>query len=129
MNKGFYGLSDVSTVFQDHIDKVLEFKTPVWLGDIICVNNGTAEDHEWELRDILSILQKAGYRESKKTEIFKKELKGLGYHINKNGVKQVKDKNGATLKLEARKNVKKPKIFSGLNPTSIQIHKQPFQEG
>ena len=66
MNKGFYGLSDVSTVFQDHIDKVLEFKTPVWLGDIIRVNNGTAEDHEWELRDILSILQKAGYRESKK---------------------------------------------------------------
>ena len=25
--KGFYGLSDIHTVFQEHIDKVLEFKT------------------------------------------------------------------------------------------------------
>ena len=33
--KGFYGLSDIPTVFQEHIDKVLEFKTPVWLDDII----------------------------------------------------------------------------------------------
>ena len=27
--KGFYGLSDIPTVFQEHIDAVLEFKTPV----------------------------------------------------------------------------------------------------
>ena len=27
--KGFYGLSDTLTVFQEHIDAVLEFKTPV----------------------------------------------------------------------------------------------------
>ena len=27
--KGFYGLSDIPTVFQEHIDSVLEFKTPV----------------------------------------------------------------------------------------------------
>ena len=33
--KGLYGLSDIPTVFQEHIDKVLEFKTPVWLDDII----------------------------------------------------------------------------------------------
>ena len=32
--KGFYRLSDIPTVFQEHIDKVLEFKTPVWLNDI-----------------------------------------------------------------------------------------------
>ena len=35
--KGFYGLSDIPTVFQEHLDKFLEFKTPVWLDDIICV--------------------------------------------------------------------------------------------
>ena len=44
--KGFYGLSDIPTVFQEHIDKVLESKTPVWLDDIICVINGTIEEHE-----------------------------------------------------------------------------------
>ena len=48
------------TVFQEHIDKVLEFKTPGWLDDIICVTNGTPEEHERELRDILSKLQEAG---------------------------------------------------------------------
>ena len=35
--KGFYELPDISTVFQERIDKVLEFKTPVWIDDIICV--------------------------------------------------------------------------------------------
>ena len=44
--KGFYGLSDIPTVFQEHIDSVLDFKTPVWLDDIICVTNGDIEDHE-----------------------------------------------------------------------------------
>ena len=33
--KGFYGLPDIPTVFQEHIDKTQEVKTPVWLGDII----------------------------------------------------------------------------------------------
>ena len=64
--KGFYGLSDIPTVFQEYIDKVLEFKTPVWLDDIICVTNGTIEEHEEELREILSKLQENGYRASEK---------------------------------------------------------------
>ena len=54
--EGFYGLSDTLTVFQEHIDKVLEFKIPVWLDDIICVTNETAVDSERELREILSKL-------------------------------------------------------------------------
>ena len=29
--QGFYGLSDIPTVFQEHIDAVLEYKTPAWL--------------------------------------------------------------------------------------------------
>ena len=88
--KGFYGLSDIPTVFQEHIDKVLEFKTPVWLDDIICVTNGTIEEHEEELRDeILSKLQENGYRASeKKTELFKKELTWLGYEINQTTLTQ-----------------------------------------
>ena len=69
--KGFHGLSDIPTVFQKHIDKVLEFKTPVWLDDIICVTNGTIEAHEQELREVLSKLQEAGYRASeRKTQLF-----------------------------------------------------------
>ena len=77
--KGFNGLSDISTVFQEHIDRVLEFKTPVWLNDIICLTNGSNEEHGREVREVLMELQNAGYRASeKKTELFKKELTWLG---------------------------------------------------
>ena len=112
--KGFFGLSDVPTVFQEHIDAVLEFKTPVWLDDIICVTNGNIEDHEKEVREVLTKLQNAGYWASeKKTELFKKELTWLGYYINQNGVKPIRDKTEAITKLEAPKNMKKLKSFLG----------------
>ena len=69
--KRFYGLSDIPTVFQEHIDKVLEIKAPVWLDDISCVTNGKIEEHEQELREVLSKLQEPGYRASeRKTELF-----------------------------------------------------------
>ena len=48
--KGFYGILDIPTVFQEHVDKVLDFKTPVWLDDIIRVTNGTIDEHEQEVR-------------------------------------------------------------------------------
>ena len=77
--KGLYGLSDNPTVFQEHIDKVLEFKAPVWHDDIICVTNGTIEEHEQELREILSKIQETGYRASeRKTELFRNELNLVG---------------------------------------------------
>ena len=112
--KGFYGLSDNPTVFEEHIDNVLGFKIPVWLDDIICVTNGSIEDHEKEVREVLMKLQNAGYRASEeKTELFKKELTWLGYFINRNGVKPIKDKTEAISKLAAPKNVKELKSFLG----------------
>ena len=112
--KGFYGLSDIPTMFQEHFDAVLEFKTPVWLDDIICVTNGNIEDHEKEVREVLTKLQNAGYRASeKKTELFKKELTWLGYYINQNGIKPIRDKTEAITKLEAPKNVEELKSFLG----------------
>ena len=110
--KGFYGLSDIPTVFQEHIDRVLEFKTPVWLDEIICVTNGSIEEHEKEVREVLMKLQNAGYRASeKKTELFKKELTWLGYFINQDGVKPIRDKTEAITKLTAPNNVKELNSF------------------
>ena len=43
--KGLYGLSDIPTVFQEHIDKA-EIQNTIWLDDIICVTNGTIEQQE-----------------------------------------------------------------------------------
>ena len=100
--EGFFGSSDFPTVFQEHIDTVLEFKTPVWLDDINCVTNDSIEDHEKEVQEVLTKLQNAGYRASEnKTELFKKKLTWLGHHINQNGVKPIKDKTEATPKQEA----------------------------
>ena len=53
---------------------MLEFKTPVWLDDIICVTNGTIDEHEQEVREVLNRFQNAGYRAREKTELFKQEL-------------------------------------------------------
>ena len=112
--KGFYGLSDIPTVFQEHIDKVLEFKTPVWLDDIICVTNGTIEEHERELLEVLTKLHEADYRASeRKTELFKKELTCLGYLINQKGVKPIQDKTEAIIKFKAPTNTKELKSFLG----------------
>ena len=112
--KGFYGLSDIPTVFQKHIDNVLEFKTPVWLDDIICVTNGTVDEHEREVREVLNKLQNAGYRErEKKTELFKQELTWLGYHINQSGVKPKKNSTEAITKLSPQTNAKELKSFLG----------------
>ena len=35
--KGFYGLADIPTIFQEKIDRTLEYCTPAWLDDIIIV--------------------------------------------------------------------------------------------
>ena len=101
-------------MFQEHIDKVLEFKTPVLLDDIICVTNGTIEEHKQELREVLSKLQEAGYRASEgKTELPKKGLTWLWDQINHNGVKSIQDKTEAITKLEAPTNTKELKSFLG----------------
>ena len=44
--KGFYGLADIPTIFQEKIDRTLEYCTPAWLNDIIVVTRGSKQDHE-----------------------------------------------------------------------------------
>ena len=49
--KGFYGLADTPTIFQERIDTTLEHKHPAWLDDIIIVTKGNLEKHELEVRE------------------------------------------------------------------------------
>ena len=64
--KGFYGLADIPTIFQEKIDRTLEYCTPAWLTDIIVVTRGDRKDHEKKLFDVLKKLENAGYRASEK---------------------------------------------------------------
>ena len=86
--KGFYGLADIPTYFQEKIDRTLEYSTPAWLDDIIVVTRGSRQEHEKKLFDVLSKLEKAGYRASKrKSEFFLKQTKWLGHEIDQSGIK------------------------------------------
>ena len=72
--KGFYGLADIPTIFQEKIDRTLEHCTPAWLDDSIVVTRGDRKDHEKKLFDVLKKLENAGYRASKKkSEFFSKQ--------------------------------------------------------
>ena len=44
--KGFYGLADIPTIFQEKIDRTLEYCTPAWLDNITVVTRGDRKDHE-----------------------------------------------------------------------------------
>ena len=66
--KGYYGLADIPTIFQEKIDRTLEYCTPGWLHDVIVVIRGNKQDHEKKLFDVLNKLEKAGYRASKKNQ-------------------------------------------------------------
>ena len=52
--KGFYGLADIPTIFQEKTDQTFENKHPAWLDDIIVVTKGSKEQHKKELVDVLT---------------------------------------------------------------------------
>ena len=112
--KGFYGLADIPTIFQDRIDKTLEFKHPAWLDDIIIVTKGTVEKHETEIKETMKKLEEAGYRlHPKKCEFFKKEAEWVGHKIDQEGIRPLQDKLEAITKIPIPKNEKELKSFLG----------------
>ena len=73
--KGFFGLADIPTIFQEKIDQTLDNKHPAWLDDIIVVTKVSKEEHKKVLIDVLTGLKKAGYRLSEtKFKFFKTEI-------------------------------------------------------
>ena len=112
--KGFYGLSDMPTIFQEKIDKTLEHKTPAWQDDIIIVTRSTPQEHIAEVREVLTKLENAGYKASKeKSKFLKPDAEWLGYKITKEGIKPLRDKTEAIRNLKSPKNVKDVRSFLG----------------
>ena len=112
--KGFYGLADIPTIFQERIDRTLEFKHPAWLDDIIIVTKGTIEKQESEVKETMKKLDEAGYRlHPKKCKIFKKEAEWVGHQINQDGIRPLQDKLKAITKINIPKNEKELKSFLG----------------
>ena len=112
--KGFYGLADIPTIFQEKIDQTLENKHPAWLDDILIVTKGTKEQHKRELTEVLTKLENAGYRLSEnKSEFFKSEIEWVRHKIDQNGIRPLQDKLKAIQELKESKNEKELKSFLG----------------
>ena len=96
------------------IDRILEYCTPAWLGDIIVVTRGDRKDHEKKLFKVLKKLENACYRASeKKSEFFLNKMKWLGHEIVENGIKPNKEEVKAILDLKHPENPKQLKLFLG----------------
>ena len=112
--KGFYGLADIPTIFQEKIDQTLENKHPAWLDDIIIVTKGSKEQHKKELIEVLTRLENAGYRLSgNKSEFFKSEIEWIGHKKDQNGIRPLQDKLMAIKNLKQPNNEKELKSFLG----------------
>ena len=112
--KGFCGLADIPTIFQERIDTTLEHNHPAWLDDIMIVTKGNLEKHEMEVRETMTKLEKAGYRlNPNKCEFFKKEIKWVGHKINQQEIRPSQDKLDAIKKINIPKNEKELKSFLG----------------
>ena len=112
--KGFYGLTDISTIFQEKIDRTLEYSTPPWLDDIIVVTRGDRKEHEKKLFDVLKKLEESGYRASeRKSEFFLKSTKWLGHENDEMRIKPNREKVKAILELKHPENQKQLKSFLG----------------
>ena len=112
--KGFYGLADIPTIFQEKIDQTLDNKHPAWLDDIIVVTKGSKEEHKKELIDVLTRLEQAGFRLSEtKSELFKTEIEWIGEKIDQAGNRSLQDKLLAIKELKQPKNEKELKSFLG----------------
>ncbi len=100
-NKGFYGLADMPVIFQEKLDKTLNFRTPVWQDDIIIVTRGSAEEHFEEVTEVLNILEENGYRASlEKSKFFQKSATWCGFDIDENGIRPKNNRVEAVLKIE-----------------------------
>merc|ERR1711894_243548 len=89
-------------------------QTSAWQDDILIVTRGEAKEHFSDLDKILKLIEDAGYRASEeKTEMFKKEIDWIGYHIDERGIKPKKSKTDAILAIERPDRIKDVRSFLG----------------
>ena len=112
--KGFYRLADIPTIFQEKIDRNLEYSTPALLDDILVVTRGDRKEHENQRFDVLKKLKDAGYRASeRKSDFFLNKTKWLGHEIDETGIEPNKENVKTILDLKHPETQKQLKSFLG----------------
>ena len=92
----------------------LEFAR-TYLDDLLCLTNGSFEDHLDKLEMILVRLKDAGLRiNSSKSTFCTDKIEYLGYWITRNGIKPLEKKVQAMLNLSPPTTIKQTKSLLGI---------------
>ena len=87
----------------------------VYLDDILCVSDGTFEEHLKIVTEVIDRLRKKGMQiNAKKCGWFRKEIEYLGYLVNQNGIQPMREKVEKILALKAPTTAKQVRGFLGL---------------
>lgn len=116
VNRLPYGTKPACSIFQGIIEKVLLGVKGVvnFIDDIIVTGKNEAE-HLSNLHEVLTRLEKAGFRLNKeKCEFFKDSVKYLGHVVTKEGLKKDEEKVKNILKIPQPKNLTEVKAFCGM---------------
>ena len=92
----------------------LEF-VKAYIDDLLCITKGSFEDHLSKLRQVLTLINKAGLKVNMKKSTFgMDEVEYLGYILSRDGIKPQPEKVSAILALESPKNVRELWAFLGM---------------
>ena len=111
-----FGVHLASGVFQRHIEQRLQHvaRTVVRVDDIL-ITGKDKEEHLRNLREVLQVCKKNGLRLKKeKCKFFMDEVDFLGYRINKEGVKPIKEKVQPIIEAPKPQDVTQVKSFLGM---------------
>ena len=103
------GLCNSPDIFQEKMHELfegLEF-VRAYIDNLLCITNGTYDDHLEKLERILIRLKDQGLRVNAKKSFFARgELEYLGYWITRNGIQPMKNKVAAIMKIARSTNRK-----------------------
>ena len=120
------GLANSPDIFQEKMSTLmadLEFAR-TYLDDLLALTKSTFEDHLMKLELMLERLQNAGLKvNADKSTFCATEIKYLGYIITRKGIKPVKKKIDAILKIQAPQNVRQLRRFLGM----VQYYRDLWQ--
>ena len=89
------GLCNSPDIFQEKMNELFAGLDYVrtYIDDLLCISNGTYEDHLDKLDKVLSILKKSDFKINANKSFFcQKELEYLGFKITREGIMPLPDK-------------------------------------
>ena len=111
------GLCNSPDIFQEKMNELFAGFEYVraYIDDLLCISNGTYEDHLIKLDKILDKLKKAGFKVNANKSFFcQKELEYLGFKITREGIMPLPDKVQAIKNIAIPTTKKQLRSFIGI---------------